>query len=191
MNNKPNKLLNPILIVVMGVSGCGKSTVAEAIATQYQLNLVEADNFHSEQAIARMASGRPLDDEMRGPWVEMLCQHLQDHFDNENSCVMAFSGLAKQHRDAIRAIRFHMMFIHLHANPEIIKQRSERRTSHFMPASLLESQYQALQDPSQEQDIFKVDVSQTFENVIVQATNHIETYFKIGLNQINALRRYI
>ncbi|MBX2850062.1 MAG: AAA family ATPase [Acidiferrobacterales bacterium] len=156
----------PGLVVVMGVSACGKSSVAEMIAQHFQFNFIEADNFHSEEAKSLMSSGQAIDDRLRDPWVQRLCQHLQTQFDQENSCVMAFSGLLKRHRDLVRELPFNTVFTHLIADQEIIRQRCTNRSNHFMPASLIQSQYQALESTSYEQDVIEIDAEQGLEIVL-------------------------
>src|SRR5690606_7935042 len=90
------------LIVVMGVSGSGKSTLAHSLADYYGYCYLDGDDFHSESSRARMASGQPLTDEMRAPWVASICQHLQERARRHQHCLLAFSGLRKAHRNQLR-----------------------------------------------------------------------------------------
>ena len=103
LNNEIKDKKLPILVVVMGVSGCGKSTLAQEIANHYKINFLDADDFHSEDAIKQMSDGIPLNDKQRAPWIERICRQL-NHLALKNiSCVLAYSGLKKQHRKLIFA----------------------------------------------------------------------------------------
>ena len=98
LNNEIKDKELPILVVVMGVSGCGKSTLAQEIANHYKINFLDADAFHSKDAMKQMSDGIPLTDEQRAPWIERICRQL-NYFELKNiSCVLAYTGLKKQHR---------------------------------------------------------------------------------------------
>lgn len=133
----PNSM--PALIIVMGVSGSGKSSVAEELAKHYQMRYLDADDFHSDEAKAQMAAGIPLTDELRAPWVHNISAYLTDCAAKNISCTLAFSGLRKNHREILRQLPFHVIFLHLTGSKELIAQRMSARSDHFMPASLLDS----------------------------------------------------
>ena len=129
-------------IVVMGVSGSGKSTVASALAQRLRVPFVDADTLHPPTNIAKMAAGEPLDDDDRYPWLEKVGEWLVDHRDGG---VVACSALKRKYRDQLRAHCPAVEFLHLSGSPELIGHRSAARTGHFMPATLLRSQFEALE----------------------------------------------
>lgn len=172
------------LIIVMGVSGSGKSTLAEKIAGHYGLLFLDADDFHSPESRARMASGVPLTDAMRAPWVQAIRDYLQARGGENCSCVLAFSGLRRAHRDQLRLAGLQTLFIFLHGNKDIIHQRMLDRTNHFMDPDLLDSQFDSLELPDQEPDIFPLDINALPEEqlqAVAEAINHLWP----GLSQSN------
>lgn len=168
-------------IVVMGVSGSGKSLLARALAEHYGARYLDADDFHSEQARARMASGLPLTDAMRAPWVDALAAALRDHADHgENTsikAVLAFSGLRAAHRRQLRiGSGLRLLFLFLRGDAALIAQRLSAREGHFMPASLLDSQFQTLEQPQAEPDVLTIDTAQTPAQVLADAIAAVEAY---------------
>lgn len=164
-------------IVVMGVSGSGKSLLARALAEHYGVRYLDADDFHSEQARARMASGLPLTDEMRAPWVTALAAALRDHTDRGEPVVLAFSGLRAAHRMQLRTgSGLRLLFLFLQGEPELIAKRLSARAGHFMPPSLLDSQFETLQMPEAEPDVLPVDISPPPPQMIAAAIDAIEAY---------------
>lgn len=166
-------LPTPLAVVVMGVSGSGKSTVAQALARHYGFLLLDADDFHSAQAKAQMASGVPLTDAQREPWVDALGAALRQCVTRGESVVLAFSGLRQAHRQRLRDSGVPMRFVFLHGTPEVIGARLGARAGHFMPAALLESQFAALQSPD-EPDVVTVDVDAPLDQVVAEAVRQLE-----------------
>lgn len=148
----------PRVAVVMGVSGSGKTTLAQALAAAWPATCLDADDFHSATARARMASGLPLTDRMRAPWVRRLAQELQRRTAAGERVVLAFSGLRRRHRDLLRATALPLRFLFLYGDAALIAARMQARSGHFMPASLLDSQFVALEDPGPEPDVSAVPV---------------------------------
>lgn len=157
------------LIVVMGVAGCGKSSLAAALASQLGYTFLDADDFHSEESRARMASGLPLTDAMRAPWVQSLHDRLQQEAAAGRSCTLAFSGLRRAHREKIRAAGLKTLFLFLDGGKEVISDRLQRRTNHFMDPALLDSQFDSLEKPDAEADIVRLDIRPPLESVVNQA----------------------
>jgi len=153
----------------MGVSGCGKSSVAKAIANEYGYEFIEADDYHSLENRQWMASGNPLTDAMREPWIELLVSHLAKLANADQSCVMSFSGLRREHRARIRDLPFTALFLHLEGDQQLVLTRINARKGHFMPASLLQSQYATLEDPRAEPNTFNIDINQSLAAVISRA----------------------
>ncbi|MBB3858504.1 gluconokinase [Xanthomonas arboricola] len=160
---------SPLAIVVMGVSGSGKTTIAQALAAHYGYRFLDADDYHSVAARAQMAAGQPLTDAMRLPWVELLAATLRDRVQAGESVVLAFSGLRGTHRQLLRRSGIPIRFVFLHAAPHVIAARLSARAGHFMPASLLDSQLQTLELPLDEADVVSVDVDATVPEVVQDA----------------------
>lgn len=157
------------LIVVMGVSGCGKSSVAQALATHFKVEFVEADDFHPQENKQHMAKGLALSDAMREPWIALLQAHLKQSARSGRSCVMSFSGLRRSHRAKIRDLPFDSLFIHLEGDQQLIAERINARADHFMNANLLDSQYKTLESASKKETILSIDINQSLELVIADA----------------------
>ncbi|WP_076420042.1 gluconokinase, GntK/IdnK-type [Colwellia sp. UCD-KL20] len=165
MKNSTN--INPLqLIIVMGVSGSGKSSIAEKIADKLGYLFVEADDFHPEESKEWMALGNPLTNEMREPWIISVQQYIKQQLANNVSCVLSYSGLIKSHRDIFRQLQINIQFLFLDGSEELIKGRLNKRQNHFFNPSLLHSQFVALERPlSNELDIKIIDISESFEGV--------------------------
>ena len=106
----------PRLIIVMGVSGCGKSTIAKTIAKEKKMIFLEADGFHSVAAKELMANGNPLNDLMREPWIAAICDELKKIQPKNRNCVLAYSGLRTKHRQQFRQLGFETLFLFLSAS---------------------------------------------------------------------------
>lgn len=129
-------------IVVMGVSGSGKSTVGEALAARMGVDYRDADDLHSAANVEKMTSGVPLTDGDREPWLASVGEWLAQH---ANGGVMACSALRRTYRDALRAHAPATVFLHLEVDPAVLQQRVSQRPDHFMPSSLLASQLATLE----------------------------------------------
>lgn len=147
--------------VVMGVSGSGKTTLAQALAEAWPASFLDADDFHSEAARAWMASGRPLTDAMRLPWVARISAELQRRVAAGERVALAFSGLRRAHRDLLRATGLPLRFVFLRGDQALVAARMQARRGHYMPVSLLDSQYRALEEPVGEDDVRVVAIEAT------------------------------
>jgi gluconokinase len=165
----------PHAIVVIGVAGSGKTTVARALAEHYGHAFLDADDFHTSDAKAMMAAGVPLTDDHREPWVGMLVRELRAVAQQGRSSVLAFSGLRAMHRQRLRDSGVPMRFVFLHAPPSVIAERLAARNGHFMPPALLASQFEALEPPSGETDVIDVDVDGTPSQVLERVVAALET----------------
>jgi gluconokinase len=153
-------------IVVMGVSGCGKSTVAELLAERLGWEMAEGDDFHSAANKAKMASGTPLTDDDRKPWLEAI----RDWLDRiPGNAVVTCSALRRSYRDILRTARGRVRFLHLHGAPAVLGSRIGDRTGHFMPPGLLISQLETLEPLQPDEDGTVVDVSASQEEIAEQA----------------------
>lgn len=136
-------LVSKALLVVMGVSGAGKSVVGAALAGDLGLPYADGDAFHSATAIAKMSSGVPLDDEDRRPWLERVGQWLADH--DATGGVVSCSALLRRYRATLLSFAPRARFLHLVVDPVLLHERLEARAHHFMPPSLLASQIAILE----------------------------------------------
>ena len=161
------------LIIVMGVSGSGKSTVARELAAKLSYDFVEADDFHSEQAKKRMSRGLPLTDDMRLPWVDRIKESLEQSISEHRSSVLAFSGLRKSHREILQGLPTITVTLFLNADQELIAQRLEEREQHFMSPSLLSSQFETLESPIGEQDTYEVSAADVLPSVVSNCLAHV------------------
>ncbi|MEU2613667.1 gluconokinase [Micromonospora sp. NPDC007271] len=127
-------------IVVMGVSGAGKTTVARGISELTGLRFAEADEFHTEAHVAQMRAGIPLDDAARWPWLRALAAWMAQRHAEGVSTILACSALKRSYRDVLRQGPPDVEFLHLDGAAELIRDRLGRRVGHYMPASLFDSQ---------------------------------------------------
>lgn len=141
-----------MIVVVMGVSGCGKSTVGALLARRLGCEFLDADAFHPPQNVAKMAAGTPLTDDDRWPWLERLNAELRKH----KAAVLACSALKESYRRTL-AKGVACRFVHLRGPLELIRSRMQTRSHRYMPASLLESQFAALEPP---RDAIEVDIAE-------------------------------
>jgi gluconokinase len=150
-------------IVVMGVSGSGKSTVGAALAQRLRVPFADADDFHPPANIAKMTAGQPLNDDDRLPWLEAIGEWLADHGDG---AVMSCSALKRKYRDQLRRPCPDVEFLHLSGSPEVIGKRQASRPGHFMPASLLKSQFDTLEPLGADERGTTIDVDQDIDSIV-------------------------
>jgi gluconokinase len=132
-------------LVVMGVSGSGKSTVAALIASRTGCALAEGDDFHPAASIARMAAGHPLDNALRAPWLAAIAGWLAERAARDECAVVSCSALRRAYRDVLRGAGPDVRMVHLAGPYELVAQRIAARRDHFMPPELLASQYATLE----------------------------------------------
>lgn len=164
------------LVIVMGVSGSGKSSLAAALANHYGYRYFDGDDFHSQEARNRMAQGLPLDDVMRQPWVERMRDHFKGALHEGQDCTLAFSGLKRAHRNELRKAGMRTLFLFLHSDISTIQHRVDNRAGHFMAPALVANQFDNLEQPLDEADIVGIDVSAPLDEVIKQAINIIDSH---------------
>ena len=151
-------------IVVMGVSGSGKSTVGAALAQRLRVPFADADDFHPEANVAKMSAGHALNDEDRHPWLDAIGDWLAEHCGAGG--VMSCSALKRKYRDQLRKHCPQVRFLHLSGSPEVIGRRQASRPGHFMPASLLASQFDTLEPLEADEHGVVVDVDQDIDAVV-------------------------
>lgn len=160
------------LLVVMGVSGSGKSTVGLAIAERLRVPFADADDFHPAANIAKMSAGVPLDDHDRYPWLEAIGEWLADHPDG---AVMSCSALKRKYRDQLRHRAPAVTFLYLAGGRDVIARRQASRPGHFMPSSLLTSQFRTLEPLEPDEAGVTIDVDQSVDAIVqdyVDAVTH-------------------
>jgi gluconokinase len=152
-------------IVVMGVSGCGKTTVAERLRDRHGLAFAEGDAHHPRENVDKMAAGQPLTDEDRRPWLEALVAWTREREAEGASTVLSCSALRRRYRDVLREADPETFFVHLHADFEVLAERMRGR-AHFMPISLLESQFDTLEPLAEDELGVEVDVTPPVDEVM-------------------------
>lgn len=136
-----------MILVVMGVSGSGKSTLGLALSRALGWDFIEGDDHHPQANIEKMRAGHPLDEDDRRPWIDRLHQLLDHAAAADRDTVLACSALKKSHRESLSRGLPDIRFVFLCGDPQIIRERLQARTRHFMPPDLLDSQIAALEPP--------------------------------------------
>lgn len=155
-----------MIVVIMGVSGSGKSTVGRALANELSWPFFDADDFHPAKNVAKMAQGIPLTDDDRGPWLDRLAREMRALVRQNRDAVFACSALKESYRQRIaRGVegpdgKGNLRWVYLKGDAKTIEPRLALRSGHYMPASLLESQFAALEEP---RDALVIDIRQTAE----------------------------
>ena len=153
-------------VVVMGVSGCGKSTVGQQLAQALGVDYLEGDEFHPPANVARMAAGTPLTDADRAPWLQTLAARLQAAHAAGRGVVLSCSALKRAYRDVLRSGAPGLVFVHLSGSAELLAQRVGARQHHYMPAGLLASQLAALEVPGADEDTITIDIAEPAERIV-------------------------
>lgn len=144
-------------VVVMGVSGVGKSTTAQFIADALGWPLAEADDFHPLANIDKMTAGQPLTDADRAPWLRAIRDWISDRNAAEASVVVSCSALKRAYRDLLREADADVRFVFLHTSEDVVRDRLRKRSGHFMPSTLLGSQLADLEPLAADEDGVRVD----------------------------------
>ena len=147
------------VLVIMGVSGSGKSTVAGVVAGRLGWDLAEGDDLHSAANVAKMQSGQPLTDDDRWPWLETIADWIRQHTESGTPGVITCSALKKRYRDILRGDN--VVFVFLQGSKDNISGRLASRHGHYMPPALLESQFEALEEPTEDENYISLCVSAT------------------------------
>jgi len=154
-----------MIIILMGVSGSGKSTIGQRLANDFNWPFFDADDFHSLANLEKMKRGIPLTDADRIPWLWSLRQTIDRWDAAEKSFVLACSALKEQYRSILGCDRTHIRLIYLQGKFESIASRLQARSQHFMPATLLQSQFEALEEP---QNALWMDIARSPEAIVQQ-----------------------
>jgi gluconokinase len=162
-------------VLVMGVSGAGKSTIGKALADRLGGGFVEADDYHPAANIERMAAGQPLSDEDRWPWLKAVTETAEDQMKTQGGpVVIACSALKKSYRDFLRSKLGAIAIVHLAGPMELIHARLQARQAHFMPAELLASQLATLEALTPEEGGLALSIGETEDAIVSRALQSIE-----------------
>jgi gluconokinase len=149
-------------IVIMGVAGCGKTSVGQALATRLNIPYHDGDDLHSTANVAKMRAGTPLTDDDRWPWLDAVAACLRDNA----PVIVGCSALKRAYRDRIRTAG-DVRFVYLEGSPDLIATRMAQRTGHYMPLALLDSQFAALESPGAD-EAMTVNIDQPLATIVAQ-----------------------
>lgn len=152
-------------MILMGVSGCGKSTIGKTLSTRLGWEFIEGDDLHPKDNIEEMASGDPLEDEDRVPWLHTINRLLLEKQDEGESVIISCSALKGWYREILRRDVDNLIFVYLHGEYETILQRMQERGAHFMKADMLRSQFDDLEPPDASRAIL-VSIEQPVEKTV-------------------------
>jgi len=155
------------VFVIMGVSGCGKTTVGMALADKLNCSFYDGDDFHPPENVAKMANGMPLNDADRYPWLERLYDLIREHLERRKTAVIACSALKKRYRDQLRRGNNTPTFVFLQGSFDLIWERMQARQNHYMRAEMLHSQFDDLEPPGVDEAII-VDIDQHIESILMR-----------------------
>jgi gluconokinase len=162
-------------IVVMGVSGSGKSTVAASLVERLGWEFAEGDDFHPAANVEKMRAGIPLDDDDRWPWLRSLAAWIGEHEKAGRNVVVTSSALKRSYRDLLRDGHPSVWFAHVTADAELIRDRIEHRAGHYMPASLLDSQLATLEPLADDEPGARVSGAGTPPSVVTELLAALDT----------------
>ena len=163
----------PPLVTVMGVAGSGKTTVGAALAQRLRVPFADGDDFHPRANVTKMAAGTPLTDADRVPWLRALADWLAEH--DTTGGVLSCSALRREYRDVLRSDAARTVFVHLDGSPEVVARRVEGRPGHFMPASLVESQFATLEPLAADEPGLILDLDRPVDALVEAAATALTT----------------
>ena len=152
-------------IVLMGVSGCGKTRIGEALTQTMGWPFYDGDDYHPKANIDKMSQGMPLNDDDRQPWLEELHKIIREHLDRGIDVIVSCSALKEKYRETLRGDLDNVRFVHLAGRAEVIYERLQHRNGHFMKAEMLQSQFADLEIP---QDALSVSIDQPVNKVVAE-----------------------
>lgn len=165
MTNAAERNDAPAVIILMGVSGSGKSTIGAALSQQLGWPYADADVFHPPANVAKMSAGQPLDDDDRKPWLGAIAAHIDAARAKGGHAIVSCSALKRAYRDVLVGARRDVRLVLLDGNEDLIAARMNARKDHFMPTSLLASQFATLERPSADERALVVPVDGTPQEI--------------------------
>ncbi|NYG07877.1 gluconokinase [Phycicoccus badiiscoriae] len=167
------------LVVVMGVSGSGKTTVGAALAQRLRVPFADADDFHPAANIAKMSAGIPLDDDDRAPWLRAIADWLVEH--SATGGVASCSALKRSYRDVLTSAAPRAVYIHLHGDRDVLAARVAGRPGHFMPAALIDSQFATLEVLQADELGAALDVAKPVDTLVDESLTILSTLATKGV----------
>jgi gluconokinase len=162
----PDAGQTPCALVMMGVSGSGKTTVADKLAARIGWRSVDGDRFHPASNIAKMSAGHPLTDEDRWPWLKAIAAEIDRGCNAGEKAVIACSALKRSYREILVHGRNDVRIVYLDGSQQLIAERLAKRKGHFMPAGLLDSQFKTLEPPDESENPVKVSIAGTADEIV-------------------------
>jgi gluconokinase len=159
----------PLVAVIMGVSGSGKSTIGTRLAKTLDWDFLEGDTLHPPANIAKMRSGHPLNDADRAPWLAAIAAWIAEHLRDGRGGVVTCSALKRRYRDTLTRGRADVFFVHLYGSPKVLEQRVSTRHHEYMPASLLDSQFADLEQLGDDERGVAIDIAQSRAAITAEA----------------------
>jgi gluconokinase len=166
------------IVVVMGVSGSGKTTIAAGLARKEGWLLLEGDQFHPPANIAKMKAGTPLTDADRWPWLQAIAAREDELRANGQSAVVACSALKRAYRNILIGDRPDTLLVYMRGSKALIAERMKARKDHFMPPALLDSQFDTLEEPGPDEHPIVVDIGGSVESVTQEAFRQLEEHIR-------------
>jgi gluconokinase len=164
-----------VIVVTMGVCGSGKTSVGETIASRMGWTFIEGDDLHPAANREKMASGMPLTDQDRWPWLDRIADRMRTIDEAGGSAVLACSALRQVYRDRLRESGAETIFLHLTGDAGLIRQRMESRSGHYMPPGLLDSQLATLEPARPDEILHEIDISGTMDEITEAALRSLPT----------------
>ena len=164
--------MTPPRLVIMGVSGCGKSTVGQRLAQRIGVPFLEGDSLHPPRNVALMAAGTPLTDEDRAGWLDTIATRLSS-LGPEEGLVVSCSALKRAYRDRLRLATPDLRFVHLHGDRALLAERLQARRHDYMPPTLLDSQLRTLEIPTSDEAVLTLDIAQPLEQLVAHIEHHL------------------
>lgn len=150
-------------IVLMGVSGCGKTALGKILSQKVNASFIEGDEYHPSSNINKMSNGIPLDDNDRLPWLMILRDLISEHIAQDKPLIMSCSALKEKYRQILRGENNNIVFIYLRGSYDMIYTRMQKRTGHYMKPGMLQSQFDALEEPL---DAITVDIDRDIDSIV-------------------------
>lgn len=171
----PNNAKHPTphAIIVMGVSGSGKSTIGDALAIRLGWAYEDGDAYHPPGNVAKMHAGHPLTDDDRWPWLRAIAEAIDQHIVTGRPIVIACSALKRAYRDILVHGRDDIRIVYLKGSRELIARRLKARKGHFMPPGLLDSQFATLEEPVADEHVMVIDIDTSVEAIVDEITRRL------------------
>ena len=170
----PKRGVRPTLLLLMGVSGVGKTTTGQRLAKRLGWTFRDADEFHPPENIAKMKSGEPLTDDDRWPWLDAIGTWMDQKRTHGGRAIVTCSALRRIYRERLLGGRPDVRLVFLKGSKALIADRLSRRSGHFMPPALLDSQFKALEEPRRDERAIVVDVSMPPSQVVANIARYVE-----------------